>query len=63
MAFEYFKYGTKFGIGMLVGRPGQYLVDWAMGINERFPRNWITGLMLWIALPFLNIRNWIIGAK
>lgn len=58
-----FEYGVRFEIGQLVGRPGQYIVDWAMTINDRFPRNWVTGCMLWMALPLLNIRNWIIGIK
>lgn len=58
-----FKYGWRFGIGMLVGKPGQCLVSWALAINDRFPRNWVTGLMLWMALPLLNLRNCITGAN
>ena len=53
----------KFEIAIAVGRPGQALVDLALRINDRHPRNRVTGLLLHIALPFLNLRNGMLGIK
>jgi len=50
-------------LAMGIGHIGQHIVDFSLWVNDRYPRNWVTGLLLHIALPFLNLRNWMLGIK